>query len=77
MESILPYLFNKPASWKASDIVTTRTINDQICIEREVCDVQSDAVTVWGTVEVYRGPALPDDELAGLMASKTGAQRYV
>ena len=77
MDLILPYLLNRPASWKASDVVTTRTINDQICIEREVCDVQIDAVTVWETVEVYRGPALPDHELAGLMASKVGAQRYV
>ena len=77
MESIFPYLLKRSSQWKASDIITVRTINDQICIEREVCDVQADAVTVWGTVEVYRGPALPDEELARLMASKKGAQRYV
>lgn len=78
--SLLSYVFDvsdTSGAWKVSDIVTTRTINDQICIEREVCDIQGGDVTVWGTVEVYRGPALPDEELAKLMAIKAGAQRYV
>lgn len=58
MDAILPFLSKRPSRQRASDQVTTRMIDNQMWIEREVCDVVGDAIIVWGTMEVCEGPLM-------------------
>lgn len=56
MDAILPFLRERPARRRALDQSTMHMIDNQMCVQRDVCEIVGDTIVVWGTIEVCESP---------------------